>query len=87
MHRILFRKEFADKFDTDGRAVAFLYTSLFFAQIVVSFCMGSIIKAYGSAAAPMMMATITGFLASLILCFLPIPSRKLSIIVNYLEDE
>ena len=76
MNGILFQKEFADKFDTDGRAVAFLYTSLFFAQIILSFGMGSIIKAYGSAAAPMIVATITGFLASLILCFLPIKRTK-----------
>ena len=77
MNEILFRKRFADKFDTDGRAVAFLYTSLFFAQVVLSFGMGSVITAYGSAAAPMIVATISAFLASLILCFLPIPPRKL----------
>ena len=73
---MLFRKKFSDKFDTIGRAVAFLYSSLFFAQIVLSFCMGHIIEAYGSAAAPMMVATITAFLASLILCFLPVDVPK-----------
>ena len=73
---MLFRKKFADKFDTVGRAVTFLYTSLFFAQIVLSFCMGYIIKAYGSAAAPMIVATTTSFLASLILCFLPMATAR-----------
>lgn len=38
--------------------------------------MGYIIEAYGSAAAPMIVATITAFLASLILCFLPLDATK-----------
>lgn len=74
--RILFQKEIADKHDTYGRVTAFIYTSMYVAQIILSFSMGSIIKAYGSAAAPMIIATITAFLASIIICFLPMQKRQ-----------
>ena len=50
---------------------------MFFAQIVLSFSMGFIIKVYGSAAAPMIVATITTFAASIILCFLPITTKQI----------
>ena len=63
-------------FDTDGRAVAFIYTALFFAQVFVSFSTGSLIKAYGSGAAPMIMACTASVLAALVLCFLPIKQKS-----------
>ena len=72
---MLLRKGFDDDFDTSGRAVAFLFTSLFFAQIISSLSMGSIIKAYGSEAGLMVTVTVTTFMATLILCFLPLPSN------------
>ena len=71
----MFRKEFSDSFDSNGRAVAFIYMALFFAQVFVSFSSGLFIEAYGSAAAPMITACIASFLAALGLCFLPIKEK------------
>ena len=73
---MLFRKGFTDEFDVSGRAVAFIFTSIFIAQITFSLSMGSIVKAYGSEAGIMVTITIMTFLATLILCFLPLPSNS-----------